>query len=709
MNFKKLIAELKRRNVFKSAVAYLIIAWLLVQVLSIILPTFNASPSILKTSIIILSIGFPIWLIFSWVFEITPDGIKKTDINEIDRLNNSKTNVKLNRVIIGALSVAVILLVVNQFRMSDSNTAKIAELSKVDNRKSIAVLPFSNISPEDENAFFTEGMHEDVLNKLGSLRDLKVISRTSVLGYRDYEGDLKEVGDRLGVRYIVEGTVSRWENEIKVTTKLIDATTNESLWSNSYSGELKNVFKLQSDIAQEIVEALKSKITQEELVNLNEVLTENTEAYDAYLKARNIMNSSWYNYDQLMEAIEYLNKAVKLDKNFIAGWSLLSIAQSDRYGRVKEAEDDKEAKIAKAQAEMALNKTKELQPSGFYYLRADGYYQDIVKEDKIKAFKSLDSALEIYPNDAETLFYLSKIYMNLGQLNDLVDTLERAYAIDNQNGMVIYFLTFAYELTHRYKDMVPFLERLMELEPENTNYLLQSKYYQFLADGKLESFKVYENVVKKADKKVKSDNRNIVNHDMVVAMFNDDYNSYTEAWKGNWDQHHKGHGNWSCPLQINDETNQANLMIKNGNANLALEIIERSKQTKDMPYNKDAFCIFNKSTYNPKLDYMSGKIELAKKEFEDIIPEILNNNSFPRGAVERSVLLETADLVAPDRVYSIYKQVTANPISLVSMETICANPWIYPNLIKDPGFINEVKEDGRFMDFLLHYNLIPQS
>jgi TolB-like protein len=709
LNLKKYIAELKRRNVFKSAVAYLIIAWLLVQVLSIVLPTFDVSLSFLKTAIILLIIGFPIWLIFSWVFELTPEGLKKTDTIETDKSIAAKTNVKLNRVIIGALSIAVILLIVNQFRMSDSNTAKIAELAKVDNRKSIAVLPFSNISPEDDNAFFTEGMHEDVLNKLGSLRDLKVISRTSVLGYRDYEGDLKEVGNRLGVRYIVEGTVSRWENEIKVTTKLIDATTNESLWSNSYSGELKNVFKLQSDIAQEIVEALKSKITQEELVNLNSILTENTEAYDAYLRARNIMNSSWYNYDQLMEAIGYLNNAVKLDKNFVAGWSLLSIAQSDRYGRVKEAEDDKEAKIAKAQAELALNKTKELQPSGFYYLRADGYYQNIVKEDKIKAFKSLDSALEIFPNDAETLFYLSQIYMYLGQFDDLVDTLETAYAIDNQNGMVIYFLTFAYELTHRYEDMVPFLERLMELEPENTNYLLQSKYYQFLADGKLESFHVYENVVKKADKKVKLDNRNIVNHDMVVAMFNNDYNSYTEAWKGKWDQHHKGHGKWSCPLQINDETNQANLMIKNGNSDLAFEIIERAKQTKEMPYNKEAFCIFNKSTYNPKLEYMTGNIDLARKQFEEIIPKILNNNSFPRGAVERSILLETADLVAPDRVYSIYKQVTSNPVSLVSMETICANPWIYPNLIKDPSFIKEVKEDGRFVNFLVHYNLMAKS
>ena len=160
---------------------------------------------------------------------------------------------------------------------------------------------------------------------------------------------------------------------------------------------------------------------------------------------------------------------------------------------------------------------------------------------------------------------------------------------------------------------------------------------------------------------------------------------------------------------INDEANQANLLIQHGNHELAHEIIDRAKNSITRPYQENAFCIFNKATYNPKLEYLNGDADLAKHEFEAIVPEVLNNTTFPRGAVERAVLLETADLVAPDRVYFIYKQVTGKQVSFTSMETVCANPWIYPNLIRDPNFIKEVKEDGRFVKFLEHYDLIPQS
>ena len=709
MNFKKYFKELNRRHVVKVGIAYLVVAWLLIQVLSILIPAFELPTYLLKTSIIILTIGFPIWLIFSWVYDLTPEGFKKTENVAYDDEVSAKKNVKLNRIIIGTLSIAVILLVVNQVRMHQSNADEIAELTKIDNRKSIAVLPFSNLSPNNENAFFSDGMHEDVLNKLGSLKDLKVISRTSVLAYRDYEGDLKAVGDKLGVRYIVEGTVSRWENEVKVTVNLIDATTNKGMWSNSYNGELKNVFKLQSDIAQEIVDALNTKITQEELAHIDEPLTDNIEVYDNYVKARNITNKSWYNLKQLMQAIDYLKAAVKVDKNFVAGWSLLSILQSDHYSRLNEAKDEEEAAQAKKDAEFALNRTKELQPTGFYFYRADGYFQHIVNDDPIKALSSFDKAMEIYPNDAETLGYQARLYLGLGQLDKMTENLEKAYTIDNQNQGVAYFLTMAYEATHRYKVMVPVLKRLVVLDPSNNSYKLQEKYYQFLAEGSLEAYNSFKNTVKHSDLEIKFDSRGIVNYDMVVAMFDDDYDSYIGAWKGEWTKHHANHGNWSCPLQLNDETNQANLLIKHGKKDLAFKIIERTKSTAQMPYNKNAFCIFNSATYEPKLDYMLGDKTLARKEFEDIIPQVMNNEAFPRGPVERMVLLETADLVAPDQVYSIYKQVTSKPVSFASLETICANPWIYPNLIKDPNFIEDIRKDGRFVAFLEHYKLIPQK
>lgn len=710
MNLKNYIQELKRRNVIKSAIAYLVVAWLLVQVLSIVLPTFNAAPSILKTTIIALIIGFPIWIIFSWVFELTSEGLKKTDAVEIDTSVTSKTNVRLNRVIIGALSVVVILLIVNQFRMSESNASEIAELTKVDNRKSIAVLPFSNMSIEDENVFFTEGVQEDVLNKLAGLKELKVISRTSVLKFKNYEGSLAEIGKRLDVKYIVEGSVQRNENRVKVTAKLIDAASEEMLWSNNYDRILENVFELQNEIAQEIVEKLKTKISEQEVKSLNEIPTKNIDAYDNFVKARLIINAAYYNYNQLVEAIGYLKKAVEFDANFVEAWAALSQSYSDQYQWQNNYGDDKS--ILPGIKEVALNalhKTIELNSESHHRYRAEGYFKDYVTEDPIGALKSFDKALAIFPNDAQTLKYQAEIYFKLAQVDNSVDNLEKAYAIDSENRSIIYGLTMGYEFAHRYKDMVPFLERLLELEPDKTHYAVQSKYYQFLNDGKLETFKAFENAVKTVKKTDVRDDRSVQNNEMTVAMLNNDFESYSIAYKGKWDRHQRGHGEWACPMIDNDDVNHAHLLMQKGKMEQAEEIIEKAKSAITHPYQKNGFCIFNKAAYNPKLEYMSGDKSLARKQFDSIVPEILNNTNFPRGPVERMVLLQTADMVAPDQVYVIYKQIISKPVTFTTMESVCANPWTYPNLLKDPNFIKDVKEDGRFVKFLEHYKLIPKE
>lgn len=619
---------------------------------------------------------------------------------------NGKSSGIRPRTLILTLSslVAVILLVFFFNRKSDVTHQSEGETTQ--QKQAIAVLPFSNLSPNEENGQFTAGMHEDVLNKLAGLQELRVMSRTAVLKFKDYEGSLDLIGEQLDVQYVVEGTVSRWEDRIKVTVKLVDVATDESLWSNSYDRKLENVFVLQGEIAQNIVGSLQTNISQQGLTSLAEVPTTVIEAYDSYTNARSILNSSWYNYDQLIEAIGFLQKAVEYDPGFVAGWSLLSQAQSERYGRLNEIEDTEEVAEALQAAEFALQQIEALQAGGFYYHRANGYYQDIVQEAPIKALSSLNKALEIVPNDAQTRAYLSRSYFFLGQLEEAVENMEKAYAVDNQNGMIIYLLTFGYEMTHRYADIVPFMERLLLLEPEKTHYAVQAKYFQFLADGKLESFRDYEEAVNTVEATEKYDSRSVLNNEMVIAMFNNDYQTYSDAWKGKWDQHHINHGNWSCPMIVNDEANQAHLTQQHGDPNLAHEIIVRAKQSATRPYSKNAFCIFNKISYSPKLEFMSGDTALAAQQFQAAIPEIMNNNLFPRGPVERMVLLETADLVAPDQVYSIYKQVTAKVVSFTSLEKVCSNPWIYPNLIKDPQFIQEVRSDGRFVNFLTHFGLI---
>ncbi len=275
--------------------------------------------------------------------------------------------------------------------------------------------------------------------------------------------------------------------------------------------------------------------------------------------------------------------------------------------------------------------------------------------------------------------------------------------------MIIYGLTFGYELTRQYKKMAPFFERLLEVEPEKTHYKIDAKYYQFLADGNLESFKEYEKTVKTVEKTKVYDERSVENKEMVVAMVNDEICKYAKLWEGKWQEHYTGHGDWSCPMIINEEANQAYFLINHGNKKDATAFIEKVKGATSRPINEKALCIFDKVAYEPKLFHMTGDTAKARQIFEESIVKILKNDKFPRGAVEKSVLLQTADMVAPDKVYSIYREVSNDPVSFTGLEVVCASPWTYPNLLKNPEFIKEVRKDGRFVRFLEHYGLLKKA
>ena len=577
--------------------------------------------------------------------------------------------------------------------------------------KTIAVLPFKNLNPADSaNDFFVSGIHEDVINRLAGLKDLKVISRTSVLRFQKTEDDLKEIGRKLAANYIVEGSVSRLNNKVKVIVQLFDAKTDESLWSDNYERELSNVFALQAEIAGEISKKLKAKITTKENDRLKTAPTDNLAAYEDYIRARTILNSSQLTYEKIMQAIGFLQKATGEDKNFVDAWGLLSQAQGSRFEKVSSYDNrEDELKQAAEESEKALAKAKEIDPEGVAALRAEGYFFKTVKNDPVSALQSFDKALEVFPNDPRTLMHQATIFFDMGQVNRFVENMEKAYSIENRNGMVIYGLTFGYELTRQYEKMVPFFKRLLEVEPEKTHYEVDAKYYQFLADGSLESFREFEKAVKTVEKTDVYDERSVENKEMVVAMVNDEIEQYAKLWEGKWLTHYKGHGDWSCPMIINEEANQAYFLMNHGNKKDATAFIEKVKGATPRPINEKALCIFDKAAYEPKLFYMTGDSIRARQIFEEAVLKVLKNDKFPRGAVEKSVLLQTADMVAPDKVYSIYREVSKDPVSFTGLEVVCANPWTYPNLLKHPEFIKEVRKDGRFVKFLEHYKILAKA
>lgn len=387
------------------------------------------------------------------VYEIVSTGNKRIPANKFSLLKKQWLKYA---------ALIILLAVVGYFAISFLAGGK-----KITSEKTIAVLPFKNFNPNDSSNWFVTGIHEDVINRLAALKDLKVISRTSVLRINDSTLDLKQIGKKLDAAFIVEGLVSRINNQVKVNVQLIDAKTDKSIWSESYDREMSNMFEMQSDIALEISNALNAKISRQEKDRINTIPTENIAAYDDFVRGRAILHSSQLGYDKLMQGIALLEKATTADKNFAEAWGLLSQAQSLRFQRLSnyDGRDDEKQQAAEA-SEKSLNNAKRIDPNGVAALRAEGYYYQTVKQDPVSALRSFDRALEVFPNDATTLVYEAFIFFDLGQIDRCIDNLERAYALDKGNPSIIYGLTFGYELAKQYKKMVPFFEKLLELEPE---------------------------------------------------------------------------------------------------------------------------------------------------------------------------------------------------------------------------------------------------
>jgi len=257
------IAELQRRNVLKIAAAYALVSWILIEAGSVLLPTFGAPEWFFRVYVLMVAAGFVVALIVAWIFEITPEGVKLE--KDVDRSTSitGQTGRKLNYSIIGLLAVALAISItfnVTGMRKGDAPSSDVAR------EGSIAVLPFTSRSTDPENALFADGIHDDLLTSLANVRALKVISRTSVLEYRDTTKNLREIGTELGVANVVEGSVQRAGNNVRINVQLIDAGTDEHIWAKIYDRELtaQNIFRIQSEISGAITTALKKQLTPAE-------------------------------------------------------------------------------------------------------------------------------------------------------------------------------------------------------------------------------------------------------------------------------------------------------------------------------------------------------------------------------------------------------------------------------------------------------------
>jgi TolB-like protein/cytochrome c-type biogenesis protein CcmH/NrfG len=314
------IDELKRRNVFRVGIAYVVTAWLLLQVADIVFDNVPAPDWVMQAIMVALLIGLPIALIIAWAFEMTPEGIKKEkDVDRTQSITNT-TGRKLDRFIIAFLVIAVLLLLTDRMFFNQPKPERVAArdaeavFTEVDESPSVAVLPFLNLSGNQENEYFSDGLTETLLHMLAQLPDLRVAARTSAFAFKGQNTDVREVASTLGVAHILEGSVQRAGNQVRVTAQLIRADDGFHVWSQNYDRTLDDIFAIQDEIAGDVASALGASLLPVQSDSMQGVATTSTDAYDNYLRA--LEKNADFSYASLGEAESLLKNAIAADPDF---------------------------------------------------------------------------------------------------------------------------------------------------------------------------------------------------------------------------------------------------------------------------------------------------------------------------------------------------------------------------------------------------------
>src|SRR6266576_972890 len=346
MNFANFFAELKRRNVYKVAVAYAIVGWLVAQIATLIFPFLGIPNWVVRLIIVLIAIGFPIALVIAWAFEATPEGIKRTEVADtMPAVAGQKKHAWIYVVIVGAaISVALFFLgrYTAQSREGGRPPATAGSLAQ----KSIAVLPFDNLSRDPDNAFFAEGVQDEILTRLAKVADLKVIARTSTQKFKSAPADLRDVAKQLDVTNILEGSVQKVNDQVRVNVQLINALTNAHLWAEIYDRKLTDIFAVESDIAKTIADTLQAKLTGSEKQLIASQPTSDTTAYELYHKGRSLWERR--SGDNIPKAIAFYEQAIARDPNYALAYAGLanayvllpyytSTAQRDAFPKATEA------------------------------------------------------------------------------------------------------------------------------------------------------------------------------------------------------------------------------------------------------------------------------------------------------------------------------------------------------------------------------------
>src|SRR6266850_225359 len=430
MNLSSFFAELKRRNVYRVAVAYAVVSWLLIQVATQVFPFFDIESWVVRLVVLLLIVGFPIAVVCSWACELTPEGIKCE--GEVDRSRSitRRTGRRLTALIVVVAALAAGMTAF-RFLYSERGNAqeRQATFAAEIESKSIAVLPFQNLSEEKANAYFAEGIQDEILTRLSKIADLKVISRTSTQHYKSAPENLREIAKQLGVAHILEGSVQKLGDRVRVNVQLIKAANDFHLWADSFDRKLTDIFAVESDIANAIADQLQVHLSGREKQVIAAKPTDNPEAYDAYLRGLAYTLRTQNTPANYLGAQKHFREAVRLDPKFALAWALLSYVDARGYHTT----NLQPTAALREEARQAFETTLALDPNLGEAWVAKGYYHYGCVNDFETAVRCFEQARKFLPNSSLIPQSLAFVARDRGQWERSESYFNEAERLDPRN------------------------------------------------------------------------------------------------------------------------------------------------------------------------------------------------------------------------------------------------------------------------------------
>jgi TolB-like protein/Tfp pilus assembly protein PilF len=476
--------ELKRRNVFKVAIAYAIAAWILIEITATTFPILKL-PEWTVTLVTVLVLGaFPLTLIFAWAFELTPEGLKKEkDVDRTESITHH-TGRKLDFAIIGAMAIAIVVLLADKFVFSD--ITETSDVEVVTTGQSIAVLPFVNISSDKEQEYFSDGITEEILNSLASVKELKVAGRTSSFAFKGRNQDLREIGELLGVDHILEGSVRKSGTTVRITAQLVQVEDGFHLWSDTYDRELVDVFAIQDEIANEILKQLRAQLLDEE-IELVESQRTDPEVYDLYLLAKQRLYSR--TQQTIEAATELLDQAIAKDPDYAPAYAQRGIAtlllSEYGYGSIPQAE-------AEVQGRRFIDAALEKDPQLAEAWAGLGLYHNQRPAEHEQAIEALTKALSINPNLINASHWLQLALANSGDPRASQQILEQMTQRDPLHAPGVFSAVASFNRFGQEEKAQALIDRFRSYKPNNAQLLVTDAMHQFFYGRAAEGYRLAE-------------------------------------------------------------------------------------------------------------------------------------------------------------------------------------------------------------------------